>query len=99
VKHEVRVCKELMQSMGFVAGLTRFGLHSHGQYFDWKLSVQYDTAPDLERIAAYDGTVYKYGGVIPDVLLEVAYPLGNFFLVALNIARYGGGEVGGGSHE
>jgi len=72
LKHEVRVCKELLQSHGMDPTLTRFGLHTHGQYFDFKLGLQFDTNPDLERVATYGDETFRFEGIIPEDLLQVS---------------------------
>ncbi len=73
LKHQVRVCKQLLQSWGMDPRKTRFGLHSHGQYFDFKLGIQFAIDPDLERVARYGDEEFHFDGVIPQELLQVCH--------------------------
>ena len=60
----------LMQAGGNVAA-TRYGLHSHGQYIDFKQSVVYSSSPDNEVTVSYDGVACDFTGIIPDNILSL----------------------------
>ena len=67
-KQEVQSARSALAQAGRDPNLTRFGLHSHGQYFDWKNSIVYNSDPNAEIIASTLNC--SLAGVIPDALLH-----------------------------
>ncbi len=68
-KQEVTTARDAIRRAGFDDSTTRFGLHSHGQYVDWKQSVVYSTEPNLELVYSGDVTTCGFSGVIPQNIL------------------------------
>ena len=56
---------------GFNASGTRFGLHSHGQYVDFKQGIVYNTDPTNELTANSNNIICNFTGVIPDDILNL----------------------------
>ena len=56
---------------GFNASGTRFGLHSHGQYVDFKQSILYSTDPLNEVSVSSNNITCNFTGVIPSEILTV----------------------------
>lgn len=50
---------------------TRFGLHSHVQYIDWKNGIVYKPDTDNELTHDCQGATYNYAGVIPTYILDL----------------------------
>ena len=71
-KQEVLSCRDAMQQAGFDPDLTRYGLHSHQQYVDWKQSLVYNTTdPNMELSVTVNGTNCSFEGIIPQSLLDL----------------------------
>ena len=62
--------KMWVQAGGNVAA-TRYGLHSHGQYIDFKQGVVYSGNPDNEITVSYNGVACDFTGIIPDNILSL----------------------------
>ena len=57
---------------GFAVSATRFGLHSHGQYIDFKQSVVYSTAdPNNEVAVSHNNVACDFTGIIPANILNL----------------------------
>ena len=69
-KQEILSARRAIQQAGFDNTRTRFGLHSHGQYIDWKQSVVYSTNPNLETLFSNNGTTCNFNQVIPANILN-----------------------------
>ena len=70
-KQEILSLCSAMQQAGFQPAATRFGLHSHVQYIDFKQSIVYSKDPDNERSVLDDGIRYNFSGIIPDGILNL----------------------------
>ena len=71
-KQEVLSCRAAIQQADFDPALTRYGLHSHQQYINWKQSLVYNTTdPNLELSIQVNGTNCSFDGVIPQNLLDL----------------------------
>lgn len=71
-KQEVLSCGDAIQQAGFDPALTRYGLHSHEQYINWKQSLVYNTTdPNLELSIHVNGSNCSFEGVIPQNLLDL----------------------------
>lgn len=71
-KQEVLSCRDAMQQAGFDPDMTRYGLHSHEQYINWKQSLVYNTTdPNLELSVNVNGTNCSFEGIIPQNLLDL----------------------------
>lgn len=60
-----------MQEAGYDATATRFGLHSHGQYVDWKQGIVFSDNPDDELTCSTKGVTHTFEHVIPSHLLQL----------------------------
>ena len=76
--HRLRLsCSKTCQSdylvlqAGFNASGTRFGLHSHGQYIDFKQSIVYSTDPLNEISVSSNNITCDFTGVIPSDILTL----------------------------
>jgi hypothetical protein len=70
-KQQIFSCQDLLAEFGMAENATRFGLHTHGQYFGWKQSVVYSTDAALETSYVGNGISTDFAGIIPDKLLQV----------------------------
>lgn len=72
-KHQIFSIKDLLVENGMDPALSRFALHSHGQYFGFKQDVVYGTSHS-ETMATgwYQNTFFTctFEGIIPDHLLN-----------------------------
>ena len=69
-KQEISSCKAVLQAAGMCPELTRFGLHSHGQYFDWKQSIVYGSEDETrEYIFSGHGFSTDFKNIIPSQIL------------------------------
>ncbi len=73
-KAEAQACTEAITAAGLDVSNVRYGLHSHGQYMDWKQSVVYNIDnPDLEKTNKdKSGKVCDFKDIIPDDLLNAS---------------------------
>ena len=60
-----------MTQAGFDPAATRFGLHSHYQYVNYKQGIVHNTNPANELIATSGGIKCPLSGVIPDRILNL----------------------------
>ncbi|KAI9698738.1 MAG: hypothetical protein M1836_003848 [Candelina mexicana] len=73
-KAEMQACAEAITAAGLDITKVRYGLHSHGQYVDWKQAVIYSTDdPNVEKSNKdTNGNVCDFKGIIPDDLLNAS---------------------------
>ena len=71
IKQQVLSIRSAIRHAGLDDSTTRFGLHSHVQYVDWKNSIVYTPNTDNELTLDFQGTTYSYAGVIPTYILDL----------------------------
>lgn len=70
-KQEIVSVTASLQEAGFNPSDTRFGLHSHRQYVDFKQSIVYSTDPENEVTATSGNVTCNLTGIIPDDILSL----------------------------
>ncbi|MCJ1419729.1 hypothetical protein MMC32_006085 [Xylographa parallela] len=69
-KGEVEACNAAISAAGFSPAAVRYGLHSHGQYVQWKESLVHGPEPASQiALTTSRGTVCDFSAVIPAALL------------------------------
>lgn len=69
-KAEVQACNEAIIAAGLSTAAIRYGLHSHGQYVQWKESLVHGpNAASQTSKTTQDGTVCNFTSIIPDDIL------------------------------
>ena len=69
-KGEAQACSEAIQAAGFSTASVRYGLHSHGQFVQWKESaVHGPTALSQTALTTSAGTVCDFTSIIPSSIL------------------------------
>lgn len=72
LKAEVLACNEAIKAAGFRLDSVRYGLHSHGQYVQWKESLVHGpTRPSQSQLKKHDGSLCDGRSPIPSNLLAV----------------------------
>ena len=71
IKQQVLSLRSAIRHAGMDDSTTRFGLHSHVQYVDWKNGIVYKPDTDNELKLGVQGTTYNYAGVIPSYILDL----------------------------
>jgi len=66
IKQEIITARDAIRKAGMDPSLTRFGLHSHGQYMDWKNGMVYNGRADQD-------THYTGNGI--DCIFMGSYPI------------------------
>ncbi|KAL8737145.1 MAG: hypothetical protein Q9181_001991, partial [Wetmoreana brouardii] len=71
-KAEVTACNEAIQAAGFSTDAVRYGIHSHGQYVQWKESVVHGAdRPSQTNLTKLDGTPCEGPNPIPANILAI----------------------------
>ena len=69
-KAEILAANEAIEAAGYSTATVRYGLHSHGQYVQWKESVIHGPSPPSEsKLVDTTGAECPADGVIPDFIL------------------------------
>ncbi|MCJ1430935.1 hypothetical protein MMC27_000285 [Xylographa pallens] len=69
-KAEVEACTTAISAAGFSTAAVRYGLHSHGQYVQWKESLVHGPQPASQTaLTTSQGTVCNFSAVIPAAIL------------------------------
>lgn len=70
-KAQVQACNEAITTAGMSTSAVRYGLHSHGQYVDWKEGcVHGPAARSQTNLTTSNGTICDFASVIPSSLLS-----------------------------
>lgn len=69
-KQEILTAKRLLCQYNLDLGKTRFGLHTHGQYFQFKQDVVYSEDENAETEYSNGNIHYNYTNIIPKHLLN-----------------------------
>ena len=70
-KGEVQACNEAIKAAGFSTAAIRYGLHSHGQYVQWKEALVHGPTPRSQTtLKTPSGATCNFTGVIPADLLS-----------------------------
>lgn len=71
LKAQIQACNEAITTAGMSTSALRYGLHSHGQYVDWKEgSVHGPSAQSQTNLTTSTGTICNFSSIIPSSLLS-----------------------------
>ncbi|KAI4249556.1 MAG: hypothetical protein LQ352_005588, partial [Teloschistes flavicans] len=71
-KAEVEACSQAIQAAGFSADAVRYGIHSHGQYVQWKEGVVHGPErPSQTKLTKLDGSPCEGANPIPSDILAL----------------------------